>query len=260
VAKESAKWRSGRDGDRPIGPGPSARGKKSADPLGDHKGVATEHDGDVVVPSDEASSFVVVESELSLELLINAFGLPPLLDGANDLLFAHSPAQVGEEELGGSTLAVGPFDDEPYRLTEHRLAAVVVCGFDASEDEPGAELVVAARAVAPGELAERTLAELASELPYFDGLRVTSVLVEQPDVRIGIDGHRIVEALATNEVTKDVRPSVEASANMTSPGMPSSTARAIMSIANSTLVLKTTESGTRARRRRAMSLVHDSGR
>ena len=62
VREVALRPRRGADGiDRPVG-----RGGKSPDPLGDDERVATEHGRDVMVPADEASTFVVVETEIAL--------------------------------------------------------------------------------------------------------------------------------------------------------------------------------------------------
>src|SRR5580658_26589 len=208
VANESAKWRSGRDGERVLGTGPSGRGGKSAYSFGGHERIATDRDGDVVIPADEAAPFVVVEAQLALQLLVRPLGLPPLFDGAHDLLLGHATAQVGEEELARSALAFRPFDDEPHGLAQRWLAAVVVGGLDASENEPRAELLGGARSITPCDLTESALSQLDAELPHVDGFRAPSVLVEQPYARLGGDRDRIVETLEANEVTKYMRSSV----------------------------------------------------
>src|SRR5258707_1473934 len=61
VVNESAKCRSGREGERTCSTRASGRGGKSADSLGDDERVATQHDGDVVMPAHEAASLEVIE-------------------------------------------------------------------------------------------------------------------------------------------------------------------------------------------------------
>jgi hypothetical protein len=95
---------------------PSGRRGKSADPLGDDEGITTEHDRDVMMPADETSPFVVVESQLALEFLVDALGPPALFDDAHDLLAGHAAAKARQIELGRMAVALGPFEDKPYRL------------------------------------------------------------------------------------------------------------------------------------------------
>src|SRR5690349_20510933 len=100
VMSESAKWRSGREGERTRGTLPSGRGGKSPRPLRHQKGVAAQDDRDVMVPAGEAAAFEVVEAELALELLVNPLCLVPLLDEPHDLLLGHATRQRRERELG----------------------------------------------------------------------------------------------------------------------------------------------------------------
>src|SRR5579859_770303 len=163
------------------------------------------------MPSGEGASFEVVESELSLELLIAALGLPTLLDDADDLFLAHATPQTREEEFRRFALSLWPFDDEPDRLAQLRLAAVVVRGLDSAEDEARRELSTRTRTVAPRDLSERALTDVDTEVAYVDGVSATMALrIEQPDAGIGIDGDGVVESIHAHDVAKDVRASVEA--------------------------------------------------
>ena len=76
--KESAKWRSGRASLRTVSTRPSARQGKNAMAFSHREGVAAEDDGYVVMPTAEFAALVVVETELSLEVLVGALGAPAL--------------------------------------------------------------------------------------------------------------------------------------------------------------------------------------
>lgn len=52
----------------------------------DDERVAAKDDGDVVVPAGESSALIVIETELTLEVLVNAFGAPALHDETYELL------------------------------------------------------------------------------------------------------------------------------------------------------------------------------
>jgi hypothetical protein len=82
---ESWKWRSGRELERQQSfCGPSGRGGKTLRTFSDDERVAAEHDGDVVVPVGESSTFVVVEAELALEILVGALDAPAFLDRSEE--------------------------------------------------------------------------------------------------------------------------------------------------------------------------------
>src|SRR5579871_948173 len=209
VANESAKCRSGRDFDRTVWIVPSRRGGKSSNALGHDEGVAAEDDRDVVMPSDEGATLVVIEAELALELLVDALGLPALLDDAHDLLLAHTRAQRRDEELGGLPLAVGPFDDEPDRLAGLRLGAIVVSDLHTAKDEVGGEFPL--DTIAPRHAPEQRATHLKPEL--FDVDRLTSAAarrIQQPDAGIGIGGDGVIESVHTDGFAKDVRAPIEA--------------------------------------------------
>ncbi len=107
VAKESAKWRSGRAVERTGWTNPSRRGGKTPYAFRDDEGVATKDYGDVVVPTRERTTLVVIEAELALELFVRSLGAPPLFGRADDLLLAHPARQRRERELRRSTLRIG---------------------------------------------------------------------------------------------------------------------------------------------------------
>src|SRR3982751_4377000 len=92
-----------------------------------------------MVPARKGTTFEVIESELTFEVLIQALGSPALLEQADDLLFAHASAQRGEKKLGRFLLIFRPFSDEPKRLTSSESNAVVMRGSDAHETEARTE-------------------------------------------------------------------------------------------------------------------------
>src|SRR5512143_1132709 len=99
VMKESGKWRSGREVERSVRQRPSGRGGKTPNAFGDDEGVAAEGHGYVVVPGSEPAPFEVVETQLALEIFVDALGAPPLLDGPDDALAADVRRQGDEVEL-----------------------------------------------------------------------------------------------------------------------------------------------------------------
>src|SRR5690606_16872469 len=106
VMKESATWRCGRNAVRVGVIRPSGRGGEMPGMLGDDEGVAGQHHGDVVVPAREASSFVVVEPQLALEIFIAALDAPALL-APLDQLRGRGVLRCGDEiELVRLLLAV----------------------------------------------------------------------------------------------------------------------------------------------------------
>src|SRR5262249_53907775 len=94
--------------------------------FGDDERVAGEDDRDVMVPARKATTFVVVESELSLQVLISAFGTPALHDLADQLLAGHPLWQCAEEVVRWLRFAVAPFDEEPERFTLFQVALAAV--------------------------------------------------------------------------------------------------------------------------------------
>ena len=123
VMKESGKCRSGRVVVRtvvtmrrfPRG-GFSGRGGKSSGAFGNDEREANQHDGDMVVPAAEGAALVVVESQLSLGVLVHALGAPPLLDPPDQLTPGHGRRQRGRGEVGWSRFTVGPFHHQPDHL------------------------------------------------------------------------------------------------------------------------------------------------
>src|SRR5271166_4694337 len=96
VMKESSKWRSCRAVERVARTRPSSRGGKMPQTLAGHERIAAEDDGDVVMPTAEGPSLIVVEPELSLEVFVDALGAPALLGDPHELLSAGRLVQPGE--------------------------------------------------------------------------------------------------------------------------------------------------------------------
>src|SRR5271155_4019781 len=103
--KESSKWRSCRAVERVARTRPSARGGKMPQALAGHERIAAEDDGDVVMPSTEGASLVVVEAELSLEVFVDALGAPAFLGDPHELLPTGGLAQPCERVVGWGVLA-----------------------------------------------------------------------------------------------------------------------------------------------------------
>ena len=79
----------------------------------DDERVAAEGDGNVVVPAREAPSLEMVETEFALEVLVDAFGPPPLHHDAYELPLRHSLGESRERVVGGFVLPVAPLDEQP---------------------------------------------------------------------------------------------------------------------------------------------------
>ncbi len=88
-----------------------------------------------MVPAGERAAFEMIESQLSLEIFIHALGPPAFFAETHDLLFAHSAAERGEQELARCDVAIEPFGDQPERLVFRERRAVILGNLDASEAE-----------------------------------------------------------------------------------------------------------------------------
>src|SRR5437868_8584911 len=111
--KESSKWRSCRAFERIARTRPSTRGGKMPQPFAEYERVAAEDDGDVVIPAAEGPSFVMIEPELTLEVLVYALGAPTFFGDPHELFAAGRLAQSRERVVRRRLLCVGPFDQEP---------------------------------------------------------------------------------------------------------------------------------------------------
>jgi hypothetical protein len=100
----------------------------------DDERVAAKNDGDMVVPTGEPTALVVIEAELSLEILIDPLGPPALHDQSHELLACHLVRERAEEVVRGLRFSVAPLDQEPDRLTAFD-DSIVPAGF-AGPDAP----------------------------------------------------------------------------------------------------------------------------
>jgi hypothetical protein len=113
--------------------------------FGDDERVAAKGDGDVVVPTRKATALVVVEPELSLQVLVDALGSPALHDEADELLPGDAARHAHEEVVGRLWLALAPLDEKLEGLL---LALGHSSGDDATQGEARPELLTGA--AAPG--------------------------------------------------------------------------------------------------------------
>jgi hypothetical protein len=111
-----------------------ARGGKTPCSLGGEKGEARDRAGDVVVPASEAPALKVIEAELLLEVLLDAFGVPAVLEELDEVL--KRTASVREQvEVHRLCFVVAPLADEPNAISFAGLTAVVGDGNSAGECE-----------------------------------------------------------------------------------------------------------------------------
>src|SRR3990170_1777942 len=71
---------------------------------------------DMVMPSLPGTSFVVVQTQLILELLIALLNPPSYLGQTHQADETRSLGKVGEPEFGGHRLLFRPFRQQPERL------------------------------------------------------------------------------------------------------------------------------------------------
>jgi hypothetical protein len=114
----------------------------------------------VVVPAWEAKAFVVVQTELALEVLVHALGSSALHDQANELSVRSELGQRDEKGMGRLLLTVPPLDEKPERFL---LALGDTSGYDATQGETCGQSL--SGALAPGA---------ASKAPSFWRLRAKS--------------------------------------------------------------------------------------
>src|ERR1700722_509612 len=180
VMKESAKGRSGRRAERVVPTRPSGREGKMAKLLSDHEGVTTEREGDVVVPPAQAAAFEVVEPQLTLHVLVEAFRAPALLEDAHHLLGAELSGDRHQREVGGLGLALGPLDNEVLLDTADAYAAT-------SE----ARAQCSGAAFAPCHRAEGRLRKRRGEFGNLHLVALTTVCAKRRDRRRRVDADRV---------------------------------------------------------------------
>ena len=199
VAKESAKWRAGREGVRVALRLPSGRGGKMPHTLDNDEGVAAQGDGDVMIPPWERAALEMVEAELSLELLVDHLGSPPLLDDPDDLLLGHAAWERRESEFRWLCFTVEPLHDEPEGFLLLRLS-LAMNRFDATEAESRRELSFGARS--PGDAPEGGGTEFDAELFCGDDTFDLVVHVEQPETRRRLDRNRVIEPMSAQRLAE----------------------------------------------------------
>ena len=129
-----------------------------------------------MVPAGEASAFEVVESELSLQVLVDTLSRPSLHHEPDELQPGDGLVQGGEEVVGRFLFAVAPLDEEPlgvgFRMDAGR--------HDSPERKAGGEILPGP--LTPGAAAKaavglirsarsRTLTELRGSGPSRRGAR-----------------------------------------------------------------------------------------
>src|SRR4051794_4158428 len=145
VMKLSWKWRSGRERLRVGFIRPSGRGGEMPHAFGDDERVAAKGYRDVVVPTRKATALVVVDPELSLQVLVDALGSPALHDEADELLPGDAVRHGDEEVVGRLWRALAPLDEKPEGLL---LALGHSRGDNATHGEARPEVLTGA--AAPG--------------------------------------------------------------------------------------------------------------
>src|SRR4051812_22372419 len=105
VASESEKWRSNRCGERfgVIRPG-LLRGE-SPRAFGSEESVADKGNRDVMMPARVPAPFVVVQPELSFEVLVRPLDLPTLFEKMNDVFFRQRCVERGDMKAIGRRFA-----------------------------------------------------------------------------------------------------------------------------------------------------------
>src|SRR5438034_914706 len=133
----------------------------------------------------------MVETELSLEVLVNSFSSPALHDEANELLL-RSYADRGQEVVGWLRLSVAPFNQQPEVLAVAGLPfggrGVVIIGWDHSpHGESRGEILL--RPLAPSAAAESlALMELRRKLTDADCISAwIFVFVQPPHCGLRVD-------------------------------------------------------------------------
>src|SRR5512132_1775601 len=172
--------------------------------FGNDEREAAEDDGDVVMPSSVRTSLEMIETELALQLFIDALRAPTLLGDAHDLLLAQPTWQRRKDELCRFILAFGPFHHEPYGLVRRRLEAVLAGDFDPPETEARRQLT--ASSFTPRHPPKGAWSQGETQLLSADGLAPAPLaLVETPDLGRRMHPHRIVETEQTHRLAKQVR-------------------------------------------------------
>ena len=203
VMKESATWRSGREEVRDVSIRCAVRRGEMPSTLGDDECVAGQGHRDVVMPSLKASSLEVIETQLTLEILVGALGSPPLLDVSNQLLLGNVGRSGDEVELGWLRLAVLPLHQEPNDFSFGAWDSFVGNRQHTPRCKLGREL--AAGSLSPGRSTKPTsVDDLVGVLGNAQGLAAsaTATRIELPHLGRRIDGHSIRKAFFPHLASK----------------------------------------------------------
>ncbi len=205
---ESAKWRSGRAFECTVstttrlpGGGSAGREGKGVLAFGYDEGETAEYDRDVMVPASERAAFVVVQTKLTLGVLIDALGSPPFLHTAHKLPPSHRFRQRRDGVLARLIFVVGPLDQQPHRFALGGVDAVVLREHDALGVELGRELLLAPSS--PRRTAKATPTDRDREVTDGDGLAHASTEpVQSSDGGRAMHSHGVVQSEASEAATK----------------------------------------------------------
>jgi hypothetical protein len=89
----------------------------------------------VVVEAAPATTLVVIESELALELAVVELDRPAQAGESGEPVGAGVLGQVGQPVVGRGVVALGPFDDQPLPARRQMVVGHGVRGDDAHERE-----------------------------------------------------------------------------------------------------------------------------
>ena len=108
---------------------PSVRGGKTPHAFSDDEREAAEDDRDVVMPAREAPSFVMIESQLAFQVLVDTLSAIALLHEANQLAScSRSVAATRACTWIGSGSLSGHSHEQPQVLAVRGIPSIVVLG------------------------------------------------------------------------------------------------------------------------------------
>lgn len=170
--------------------------------FGDDERVAAKDDRDVMVPAGKPPAFVVVESQLVLEILVGPFNSPALHHLSHQLLLRLSPRLRAEEAVRRLGFVVAPFNQQPDRFALLDPMRALVCRDDAPKREPSREVLLGT--LPPGASPKSTSCiDAVREVDDADDLVAsTPELVEHHHDRSLIDGDRVVQAQLADALPK----------------------------------------------------------
>ena len=196
VLSESAKCRSGRERDLSAETLPSALGGKAPDAFGNQERKAAQDDRNMVVPTAIAPAFEMVEPELALQVLVNAFGPPALLEQTQKLFSRSVLVDGGDVEFVRCCFTFFPLDDQSHNGALGQLHFL--------KREAGAQ-----GCFAPLSPCETTVAVLLRELIDADALARPTEALERAHACVRINAEEVLEAMRANLRSKRSGASVE---------------------------------------------------